>query len=141
MELGATHAFDAAATDVIEVVKGLTSGGVEVALEMAGAVPALELAYAIAQRGGQVVSAGLPNPAARWSLAAASLIAEEKTIKGSYMGSAVPIRDIPRYIALMQAGQLPVQSLLGRVIGLEDLHDALDSLASGQALRQVVRFD
>ncbi|MEY4013760.1 MAG: hypothetical protein RLZZ290_624 [Pseudomonadota bacterium] len=141
MELGATHAFDSSGVDVIEAVKRLTAGGVDIALEMAGAVPALELAYAIAQRGGQVVSAGLPNPAARWPLAAASLIAEEKTIKGSYMGSAVPIRDIPRYIALMLAGQLPVQALLGRVIALEELNDALDALASGQALRQVVRFE
>ena len=141
LRLGATHAFDSAAPNLVEAVRSATGGGVEVALEMAGAVSALEAAYAITQRGGQVVSAGLPNPAARWSLAASTLIAEEKTIKGSYMGSSVPVRDIPRYIALMQSGQLPVQELLGRVIALEDLHEALDRLAAGQALRQVVRFD
>jgi alcohol dehydrogenase len=69
-----------------------------------------------------------------------SLIAEERTVKGSYMGSAVPMRDIPRYIALYRDGLLPVDRLLERTIALEDLHGALDALASGQALRQVVVF-
>jgi alcohol dehydrogenase len=69
-----------------------------------------------------------------------SLIAEERTIKGSYMGSSVPVRDIPRYIGLYQAGLLPVDRLLERTIGLDDLHEALDALDSGRALRQVVVF-
>lgn len=139
-ELGATDVFDSADPDLIEAVRDLTGGGVEVALEMAGAVSALEAAFAITRRGGQVVSAGLPNPTARWAVPAANLIAEEKTIRGSYMGSSVPVRDIPRYISMMRAGQLPVDRLLGRVMALEELHDALDLLDSGQALRQVVRF-
>jgi len=139
--LGATHVWDAADPGLLAEVRAATGGGVSVAFEMAGAISALETAYAIAERGGRLVTAGLPSPNARWAIPAASLIAEEKTIQGSYMGSAVPVRDVPRYIAMMQAGQLPVELLLGRVIQLEDLHEALDALAGGQALRQVVRFD
>ncbi|MEY2776527.1 MAG: hypothetical protein RLY30_625 [Pseudomonadota bacterium] len=139
--LGATHIFDSADSALHEAVRQVSGGGVDVALEMAGAIPALESAFAITRRGGVVVSAGLPHPDARWPVPAASLIAEEKSVRGSYMGSAVPVRDIPRYIAMMRAGQLPVGQLLGRVMALEDLHEALDLLASGQALRQVVRFD
>lgn len=138
---GATHVFDSADPGLVEAVRGVSEGGVEVALEMAGAIAALESAFAITRRGGLVVSAGLPNPAARWPVPAASLIAEEKSIRGSYMGSSVPVRDIPRYIAMLRAGHLPVNLLLGRTMALEDLHEALDLLASGQALRQVVRFD
>ena len=142
--LGATHVVNAG--DQMRwsrfgpLLGGGAIGGVDVAFEMAGAVPALDFAYKAAKKGGMMVSAGLPNPAAQWSIQAVTLIADEKTVKGSYMGSAVPIRDIPRYIELYRAGQLPVDLLLGRTMALEDLHQALDALDQGQALRQVVLF-
>jgi alcohol dehydrogenase len=144
LDLGATHVVDASAADAADRIRELTGGGpmagVDVALEMAGAVPALELAYAVTRRGGTMVTAGLPNPAARWPLPATSLIAEEKTVKGSYMGSAVAVRDIPRLIALWRQGLMPVERLLGATLPLDRLHDALDSLASGQTMRQVIVF-
>lgn len=143
-ELGATHVIDATDGEAVTRIRSITGGGpmagVDIALEMAGAVPALELAYAITRRGGMMVAAGLPNPAARWPVPATSLIAEEKTVKGSYMGTAVPIRDIPRLITLFRQGMLPVDRLLGRTIQLDDVHEALDTLAGGQALRQVIVF-
>jgi len=71
---------------------------------------------------------------------AASLVAEERTVKGSYMGSAVPRRDIPRFIALYQAGRLPVDWLLTRTITLDEINAAFDALAKGEAVRQVIRF-
>ncbi len=139
-EMGATHVFQANDPDVITRVREVTGGGVDFAFEMAGAISALDLAYRVCRRGGTMVSAGLPNPALVWPVPAVSLIAEERTIKGSYMGSAVPVRDIPRYIALYQSGLLPVDKLLERTIRMDDLHEALDALASGRALRQVVVF-
>jgi alcohol dehydrogenase len=45
---------------------------------------------------------------------AVSLVAEERTILGSYVGSAVPNRDIPRPIALYRTGRLPVDALFTR---------------------------
>jgi len=144
VRLGATHTVNPADSDALEQIRAITGGGslggVDVAFEMAGVVPALDFAYRAAKKGGLMVSAGLPNPSAQWPLQAVSLIADEKTVKGSYMGSAVPIRDIPRYIDLYQAGLLPVDLLLGRTMALEDLHEALDALDQGQALRQVVVF-
>lgn len=137
-ELGATHTFNAADPDVIAKVKEATGGGVEYAFEMAGSVKALELAYRITARGGTTVTAGLPNPAARWDLQAVSLIAEERTLKGSYVGSCVPARDVPRYVAMYRAGRLPVDRLLSERIRLEDINPALDRLARGESIRQVV---
>jgi len=111
-ELGASYCFDAASPDIVSQVKDVTGGGVDYSFEMAGSVDALELAYRLACPGGTTVTAGLPNPNARWSLQAVSLIGEERTVKGSYLGSCVPTRDIPRYIALYRAGRLPVDRLL-----------------------------
>lgn len=139
-QLGATDAVDAAAADAIELVKALTRGGVDHAIETAGSVKALELAYAITRRGGTTVTAGLPNPAHRMQLQAVSLVAEERTLKGSYVGSCVPSRDVPRYIALYRQGRLPVDRLLSETIALDDINAAFDRLADGETVRQVIRF-
>jgi alcohol dehydrogenase len=140
-ELGATRVVDARDPEVVAQVKAATGGGVDYAFEMAGSVPALELAYRITRRGGTTVSAGLPNPAAIWPLQAVSMIAEERTIKGSYIGSCVPSRDVPRFVAMFRAGRLPVDQLLSETIGLEDLNSALDRLARGESIRQVIVMD
>ena len=142
--LGATHVFladDTNAAELIDKVKAATHGGVDYAFEMAGAVAALELAYRVTRRGGTTVSAGLPNPKAVWPLQAVSLIAEERTIKGSYIGSCVPVRDVPRYVALYKAGKLPVDRLLSERLALSEINAALDSLARGESIRQVIMMD
>ena len=139
-QLGATHAVNARDKDAIEQVKALTHGGVDFAFEMAGSVAALELAYRITRRGGTTVTAGLPNPQSNWPLQAVTLVAEERTVKGSYIGSCVPSRDVPRYIALYRAGKLPVDKLMSARIALDDINQAFDRLASGEAVRQVIVF-
>ncbi|MFM1987487.1 MAG: hypothetical protein RJA99_444 [Pseudomonadota bacterium] len=136
--LGATATFDARDPDVIAKVKAATGGGVDYAFEMAGAVPALELAYRITKRGGTTVTAGLPNPAANWPLQAVSLIAEERTLKGSYVGSCVPSRDVPRFVAMFKGGKLPVDRMLSERIRLDEINPALDRLARGESIRQVI---
>ncbi|MBX3675682.1 MAG: zinc-dependent alcohol dehydrogenase family protein [Rhodocyclaceae bacterium] len=139
-QLGATHAVNAKDKDAIEQVKALTQGGVDYAFEMAGSVAALELAYRVTRRGGTTVTAGLPNPQSNWPLQAVTLVAEERTVKGSYIGSCVPSRDVPRYIALYRAGKLPVDKLMSARIALDDINAGFDRLASGEAVRQVIVF-
>ena len=70
--------------------RALSGGGVEFAFDIAGAVPALELAFAVTARGGTTVTAGLPHPDKRMALSPVTLVAEERTLKGSYIGSAAP---------------------------------------------------
>ena len=129
--LGATDAVNAGAPDAVQAIKSLTGGGVEVAFDMAGAVPALELAYAVTARGGTTVTAGLPHPDRRMALAPVTLVAEERTLKGSYIGSAVPLRDVPRLIALFKAGRLPVDALLTHRLTLDDINAGFDRLQRG----------
>ncbi len=134
-ELGATDAFDASAPDVVANLKETTGGGVDFAFETAGAAPALALAYQITRRGGTTITAGLPNPNHRFSIPQISLTAEERTLKGSYMGSCVPQRDIPNYIEMFQRGRLPVERLVTNRINLEEINEGFDLLASGDAGR------
>jgi len=128
-------------TDALEKVKGWTDGGVDLAVELAGAVPALEFAYAITRRGGTTVTAGLPHPEAKMSFPAVSLTAEERNLKGSYVGSCVPIRDIPRYAQMMEQGQLPIEKLMTHRLKLEEINEGFERLAAGDAIRQVIIFD
>jgi Zn-dependent alcohol dehydrogenase len=58
---------------------------------------------------------------------------------GSYMGSSIPSRDIPRYVTLWRAGRLPVERLLTSISPLSDTNVLLDRLAQGEAIRQVVK--
>lgn len=137
-ELGATAAFDARDPDVSEQIRSATGGGVEYALELAGAVKALELAWAITRRGGTTVTAGLPPPDAALAVPAVTLVAEERTLKGSYIGTSVPVRDIPRLIALYRRGRLPIDRLLTDRLRLDELNAGFDRLREGRAIRQVV---
>lgn len=139
--LGATRTYNASGENVIEEVRKDTGGGVDHAVEVAGAAPAFDLAYRITRRGGQTVSAGLASPTAEFRIPAVNVVADERTVKGSYMGSCVPQRDIPRFISLYRAGKLPVDRLLTDVLSLDDINEGFDRLDRGEAIRQVVLFD
>jgi alcohol dehydrogenase len=138
--LGATATVNARDPDASAKVKALTKGGVDYAFEMAGAVPAMEVAYRMTRRGGMTVTAGLPHPDDKWPLQQVSLVAEERTVKGSYVGSCVPSRDIPRYIGLYLAGKLPVDRLMGERMPLSEINRGFDRLASGESLRDLIVF-
>ena len=137
-ELGATDTANAGDEDCAREVRELTGGGVDFAFEMAGSVPALELAYRITRRGGTTVTAGLAHPEKHLSIQQVSLVAEERTLKGSYIGSCVPTRDVPRLIALFRRGHLPVDRLLSERIAFDDINAAFDRLADGRTVRQVL---
>jgi alcohol dehydrogenase len=136
LELGATLAVEPA--DAHDAIMEATGRGAEVVIETVGKADVLASAYKATRRGGRTVSVGLPNPSEMLSIPAVSLVAEGKTLIGSYMGSSIPSRDIPRYIALWRAGRLPVERLLTGVYPLSDINRLLDELASGNAIRQVV---
>lgn len=137
-QLGATACFNAGDPDCAEKLRAATAGGVDFAFEMAGSVPALDLAYKVTRRGGTTVTAGLANPSKNLSIQQVSLVAEERTLKGSYIGSCVPPRDIPRYIGLFRQGRLPVDRLMSERVGFEDLNAAFDRLAGGGTVRQLL---
>jgi len=139
-ELGATHTINAADPEVVDKVKKITGGGVDYAIEMAGSTRAFETAYRITKRGGTTVTAGLPHPNATWAMPSTHLVAEERTIKGSYIGTCVPSRDLPRYIDLYRAGKLPVNKLMSGKMKLDQINEGFDLLHEGKAVRQVVTF-
>ncbi|MBM4228654.1 MAG: zinc-binding dehydrogenase [Gammaproteobacteria bacterium] len=138
--LGAALTVDARDSDAIEKVKAATRGGVDHAFEMAGSAQAMEMAYRMTRRGGTTITASLPSPQTNWSLQQVSLVGEERTVKGSYIGSCVPQRDIPRYIDLYLAGKLPVNKLMGERLTLAEINRGFDKLEGGESLRDMIVF-
>jgi alcohol dehydrogenase len=138
--LGATAVVDGAASDCVEQVRALTSGGADYAFEMAGSARALDNAVQMTRRGGLTVTAGLPPPQAAVAMNIVKLVVEERTLKGSYMGSCVPARDVPRFISLYRSGALPVDRLLSGRLGLEEINEGFDRLSDGSAVRQVIEL-
>jgi alcohol dehydrogenase len=136
LQLGATAAF--APEEAEPAIKALTGGGAEVAFEAAGVPAVLEAAFRATRRGGTTVAMGLPHPAKTLTLPALAFAGEGRTLVGSYMGSAAPQRDIPRYVALWKAGRMPVDRLLSATMPLERINDAFEALAEGLAVRQVL---
>ncbi|PDH43834.1 MAG: alcohol dehydrogenase [Flavobacteriales bacterium MED-G15] len=140
-QLGAHHTIDSSEKNALEVLRDLTGGGVDTAVEFAGAIPALDFAFNATKRGGTTVTAALPHPDARLELSPVTLVGQEKSIKGSYLGGCVPSRDIPAYIELYQSGRLAVEKLISHRMKLEDINEGFERLAKGDALRQIILFD
>lgn len=135
-QLGATAVL--APEEAEKAVKDLTGGGAEVTFEAAGVPAVMEAAFKATRRGGVTVSMGLPHPSRTITLPALAFAGLGQTLTGSYMGSAAPQRDIPRYISLWKAGRMPVDRLQSATMPLEKINDAFESLAAGAAVRQVL---
>jgi alcohol dehydrogenase len=136
--LGATDCFNAARDTVVDEIREATKGGVDYGIEMAGSVRALETAFAVSRRGGVTITAGLANPSCRFSISPVTLVGEERVVRGSYIGSCVPRRDIPRFVALHQRGLLPVDKLLTNKGHLNGINEAFDCLARGKTVRHII---
>ncbi len=139
-ECGATHFVDASSCDAVAAVRDLTNGGVETAFEAVGHEDVIAQAFRATRRGGRTVCIGLPHPDKMLTIPALAFAAEERMLMGSYMGSCVPSRDIPRFIAMYRAGLLPVDLLRSREIRLDEVNEAFDRLDRGEVARQVIRF-
>lgn len=134
LELGATAVHSP--QDAVEA--GIKA---PVVVEAAGNARAFETAVKLTGVGGTTVTVGLPAPTAEATIAPLGITAEARTIIGSYLGSAVPSRDIPRYAQLYREGKLPVDALISSTIRLDQINHAMDELADGHAIRQVIVFE
>ncbi|MGM7669179.1 alcohol dehydrogenase catalytic domain-containing protein [Microbacterium sp. A93] len=134
VQLGAEQAFDPASA-MTEAARS------ELVIDATGNPRGFETAVALTAPGGTTVTVGLPAAGAMSEVSPLGLVAEARTIVGSYLGSAVPRRDIPKFIDLWRRGRLPIERLISSEVSLEHINEAMDALASGAQLRQVIRFD
>lgn len=100
----------------------------------------METAIDLTAPGGRAITVGLPRPDARINVAPLGFVTEGRSLIGSYLGSAPPAYDIPRFVELWRAGRLPVESLVSATITLDRINEAMDRLADGKAVRHIISF-
>jgi S-(hydroxymethyl)glutathione dehydrogenase/alcohol dehydrogenase len=140
---GATDGLLAAddRAETVAALRDLTDGGPDFVFEAIGRVPTVELAIEALPIGGTAVLVGMTPFDSRASFAVFPFVDGSRRILGSNYGFADPAVDFPRYAQLVLEGRLPVDRLIARRIGPDDLEPAFDRLRSGEGLRQVIVFD
>jgi S-(hydroxymethyl)glutathione dehydrogenase / alcohol dehydrogenase len=137
LELGATHAVEAAAA--AELLRELTDGrGADVAVDAAGVPGIVAQAYDAVRRGGTVVAVGIPPVGATADLPGPGLPREEKVVTGSFYGSCRPQADMPLVLDLFMEGRLPLDRLVTRTYRLDEVNEAFAAMNAGDVARAVV---
>ena len=141
LALGATHAVDPAAGDVVEQVRAIVPDGVDHVFEALGSPEVGAQAFACVRDGGTTTLIGQPAMGVRPSFPTYDVTQFEHTILGSNLGGGRPPLDIPRLARLAQAERLDIASLVTHVFTLEQINEAIETTASGQAGRVVIDLD
>ena len=139
---GATHTVDASRSDPSNAVRDLTGQrGADVAFEVLGRQRTIEQTVEMTRRGGQAILVGIPPLDVMLTLPAfLGLVLQERTVKGCWYGSADIHRDVPRFLDLYRNGQLRLDELVSRRIGLDGINDAMAAMNAGEVARSVIVF-
>jgi S-(hydroxymethyl)glutathione dehydrogenase / alcohol dehydrogenase len=139
-QFGATHAVTP--DDLPATVLELTGGsGFDYAFEVVGRSDTIRTAYDCTRRGGTTIVVGVGRAEDMVSFSAFELFYNEKTLRGTYYGSANIRRDFPRLINLWRSGQLDLDAMITRRLKLDDINDAFTAMQAGEVIRQVITFD
>ena len=138
---GATHTLNARTEEnVVKALKKLTEGGADFSFECVGLGEIAAQAYGCLRKGGTAVVVGVAAPKDTTTIRTATLTFEEKTLKGSYFGSARPQQDFPRLIGLYRSGRLKLDELITRTYTIDEAPQAFADLAAGRNARGVILF-
>ncbi len=135
----ATHTSDATQEDPVARIQEITGGpGAHYAFEAIGLTgePFLQSIMCTRKRGVTVFVGHAPfdTPVPM----DARMLMHEKSIIGSYYGTARPHIDFPRLISLYKAGKLKLDELVTRVYPLEEVNVAFEALTKGEVARSVL---
>ena len=140
---GATETVNSAAVkDPVASIKGLTSGrGAEYVFVTVGSGTAVRQGLFMSAPRGMTVVIGLVPSRENVSLSTFDLIGGERVLTGCGGGSARLSIDVPRLVSLYRDGRLKLDELITGHYPLEEVNVAMDLMAKGRALRNVIMFD
>ena len=123
-----------------ELVREVSGGGVDVAVEATGRPEAMLAAYLSARPRGAAVLVGIAREDATLSLPAVTIPRSERRILGSIYGSSKPERDFPQALALYRSGRLPLDQLVSHRLPLDEVETAFELMTGGEARRVVLEL-
>lgn len=137
MSLGATHVADPAAGDIVKTVKKMTAGGVHYAFEAIGKVETIAQAFGMIRPSGVAIAVGVPSVSEEIKLRASGVL-QNKTLVGSFYGSSVPSRDVPKLVELYKRGELKLDEMVTHRLPLERVNEAFELMVRGDGARAVI---
>ncbi len=140
IKMGATKTFDARDEDVVKQVIAATGDGVDYAVEAVGRTDSVQIAWKVLRRGGAATVLGMIAPGEMLEIHGPDFL-QGKSIKGSLMGSAHFMRDMPKLVAYYLDGRLDLDTVIAERISLEEINEGFDKLRGGNAARSVIMFD
>ncbi|MBB3664078.1 MULTISPECIES: S-(hydroxymethyl)mycothiol dehydrogenase [Prauserella salsuginis group] len=139
VDLGATHTVNAAETDAVEAIQGLTGGfGADVVIDAVGRPETWTQAFYARDLAGTAVLVGVPTPDMRLELPLIDVFAHGGALKSSWYGDCLPERDFPMLVNLYREGRLPLDKFVTERITLDDVEKAFHTMHAGEVLRSVV---
>ena len=139
---GATHTVNGRNENAVEAVKALTDGfGVDYAFISVGNSKVINQGAEMVRMGGTAVIVGLPSTADRMVEFDSFHLGMDRAVMGTKMGTTKLQTDIPRLIDLYNHGQLMLDELISARFTLDQINEAVESSARGEAIRNVIVFE
>lgn len=135
---GATHTVNASGNvDPVEAIRDLTKGGVDYAFDAIGHKRTIEQILQATRPGGigadnfggMAVLVGIPQE--KVTIDPTLFVHGQRQYRGS-LGAAFPDRDFPMYLRWHQEGKFPLDRLITRRYGLEQINEACHDLHAGR---------
>jgi NDMA-dependent alcohol dehydrogenase len=140
-EFGATDVL-LSGPEAADAIRRLTGGrGADYVFEAIGLPAVQEQCLDAARRGGTVVLAGISPMGSSTNLPGAIITRQEKTVTGTYYGSANPARDFPLFADLYLKGKLDLGRLVSKTYPLDQINQAYADMLNGAVARGVIGFE
>jgi S-(hydroxymethyl)glutathione dehydrogenase/alcohol dehydrogenase len=139
-KFGATHTINARTENAVAAVQALTNGGVHYAFEAYGGGATTKLAVDMLRKRGTAVIVGIAPIGDVAAIEPVVLTRGEKTITGTYYGSAHPRQDMPRIADWVGRGLLDVAGLVQRRYALAEINRAYEDIETDAVGRGVIVF-
>lgn len=127
--------------NVVQDIRNLTEGrGADYVFEAIGIPAVQEQSLEAVRPAGTVVLVGVSPMGSGTNLPGAIITRQEKTVTGSYYGTANTARDFPLYAELFLKGKLDLERLISRTYKLEQINTAYADMLAGEIARGVIYF-
>ena len=140
-KFGATDVVNSRSEDPVKKIIEMTGGGVDFAFDTFGGAITTEQMMGSLRKGGTGVLVGLAPEGMTAGVNMVDLVRNQKTLVGSYYGSASPHETFGKLVDFYLKGRIDIDSLVTRRYPLEEINEAYDALARGEDGRGVIVFD
>ena len=140
LDIGADHAIDPAAGDIVEAVRKIIPSGADLIVDTSGYMPALSSAINMAAAKGKLGLVGLPGaPDAALPVPLIQWLTIGGTVRGIVEGDSDPETFIPELISHYESGALPIDRFVTRY-KVEEINEAIADAHSGKSVKVVLTF-